>query len=399
MKRRSVLSIGSLILLAAAPLLMAQAPDLKHMYVHAPVRISDMPQNPSSPSGIFPAQVRAAYGFNRIPNQGAGQTIAVIDAFDNPNVESDLAVYESAFHIAPCNFQKVKIGNPLANEGWALESSLDVEQACAFAPQANIILVEATTQSLADLFTAVQVAASSPNNATVISMSWGYGEFSGETDYDSEFCNTVDGNGQPVTLLAASGDRAHTQNIYPAASPCVVSVGGTDLISPTPLPPPNPTQVQYGVETAWDESTGGVSLYETQPSYQTQACAQWSTTSRCVPDIASVAHDIPVYVTYGYAGWETVDGTSVASPDWAGFFTVVNSMRAAQGKGTLSQAAQDLYAIYYSPNYSANFHDITTGNNGNCGSQCDAGPGYDLVTGIGTYQANILATALVADPN
>jgi subtilase family serine protease len=157
--------------------------------------------------------------------------------------------------------------------------------------------------------------------------------------------------------------------------------------------------VQYGVETPWDESTGGVSLYETQPSYQTQACAQWSTTNRCVPDIASVAHDIPVYVTYGYAGWETVDGTSVASPDWAGFFTVVNSMRAAQGKGTLSQAAQDLYAIYYSPNYSANFHDITTGNNGNCGSQCDAGPGYDLVTGIGTYQANILATALVADPN
>jgi hypothetical protein len=94
-----------------------------------------------------------------------------------------------------------------------------------------------------------------------------------------------------------------------------------------------------------------------------------------------------------------VDGTSVSSPDWAGFFTVVNSMRAAQGKGTLSQAARDLYAIYYSPNYSANFHDITTGNNGNCGSQCNAGPGYDLVTGIGTYQANILATALVADPN
>jgi hypothetical protein len=134
-------------------------------------------------------------------------------------------------------------------------------------------------------------------------------------------------------------------------------------------------------------------------SWQNPACATWSTTQRCVPDIASVAQNIPVYDTYGYAGWVNVAGTSISSPDWAAFLTLVNSMRAAAGKGTLSQAAQDLYTAYYSANYKTDFHDITTGNNGNCGSQCNTAPGYDLVTGIGTYQANNLAPVLVADPN
>ena len=77
----------------------------------------------------------------------------------------------------------------------------------------------------------------------------------------------------------------------------------------------------------------------------------------------------------------------------------MNSLRARQGKGTLSQAAYDVYQIYYSGNYSNDFHDITMGSNGNCGSQCNAGPGYDVVTGIGTYRANILVNALVADTN
>ncbi len=107
-----------------------------------------------------------------------------------------------------------------------------------------------------------------------------------------------------------------------------------------------------------------------------------------------------MYDTYnGAPGWENVEGTSIASPDWASFLTLVNSMRAGQGKGPLSQAAQDLYTLYYSSNNAADFHDIAVGSNGNCGSQCIAGPGYDLVTGIGTYQANNLITALVADTN
>jgi subtilase family serine protease len=160
--------------------------------------------------------------------------------------------------------------------------------------------------------------------------------------------------------------------------------------------------LNYGHETAWDGSGGGVSPYESQPSFQNPACATWSTSGRCLPDIASDANPgtgVPVYDTFSYGGWVQVGGTSVASPDWGGFFVLVNSARAIAGKGSLSQADYDLYQIYYSSNYANDFHDITSGTNGGCGSQCDAGPGYDLVTGIGTYQANVLYSALVAATN
>lgn len=397
MKRFCALLVGTLTLLAA-PLLIAQAPDIAHMYAYPPIRISNVPQNPSSPTGILPAQFKAAYGFNRLPNQGQGQTIALVDAYDDANIESDLQVYKAQFHLGPCNLQKVVIGNPGGNGNWALETSLDVQQACAIAPQANILLVEATSQSVSDLLAAVQLATSAPYNATVVSMSWGNLEFNGENAYDSYFCNVVNGNGQPVTFVAASGDGGH-HPIYPAASNCVLAVGGTTLTLSTVLPLANPLQLNYGIEQGWSGSGGGVSPYESQLPFQNPACATWSTTNRCIPDVASVAANIPVYNSYSSAGWVTVDGTSIASPDWAAFLTLVNAMRAGQGKGPLSKAAQDLYAIYYSANYSADFHDITLGSNGICGSQCQAGPLYDLVTGIGTYQANILAAALAAEPN
>ena len=94
-----------------------------------------------------------------------------------------------------------------------------------------------------------------------------------------------------------------------------------------------------------------------------------------------------------------MDGTSISSPDWASFFTLVNSARAGAGKATLSMAAQDLYTAYYGANYTTDFHDVITGSNGSCGSQCDTNTGYDLVTGIGSYQANNLYTVLVNDTN
>jgi subtilase family serine protease len=395
---KRLLSLGMGVLLVMTLPLMAQTPDGSHIFARPPIRISDVPQSADSPVGILPVQFRAAYGFNQIPNQGKGQTIVLVDAFDDPNIESDLAFYQAYFHLSPCNFQKVKVGNPAGSEDWGLEMALDVEQACALAPQANIILVEANSQSLSDLLAATQVASSAPYNATVISMSWGMLEFSGEQAYDSYFCNIVAGNGQPVTFVAASGDGGH-HPLYPAASPCVIAAGGTLLALSTVNPLANPLQLNYGAEVGWAHGGGGVSPYESQPPWQSPACATWSTTTRCIPDIASVAQNIPVYNTYGYPGWVNVAGTSIASPDWASFFTLVNSMRAAQGKGTLSQANQDLYSLYYSSNYHTDFHDITTGSNGNCGSQCNAGPGYDLVTGIGSYQANVLAPVLAADPN
>jgi len=397
MKKGFFLSISMLVLLAATIPLMGQAPEGRHI-AYPPIRISDMPQNSAGPTGILPSQFRAAYGFNQVPNQGQGATIALVDAFDDPNIESDLAFYASYFHLTPCNFQKVKVGNPPGDTGWGLEMSLDVEQACALAPKANIILVEANSNDDADLFAAVQVASSAPYNATAISMSWGEGEFNGEQANDSYLCNIVNGAGQPVTFFASSGDGGHGV-IYPSASPCVVAVGGTTLTLKQAAPLANPLQLNYGTENGWRDSGGGVSAYESQMSWQNPACATWSTTHRCVPDIASVAQNIPVYDTYGFGGWVNVAGTSISSPDWAAFITLVNSMRAAKGKDPLSQAAYDLYQVYYSGNFMTDFHDITTGNNGTCGSQCQTGPGYDLVTGIGTYQANNLVTPLVAAPN
>jgi len=122
----------------------------------------------------LPRSFKAAYGFNQINNQGQGQTIALVDAYDDPNIASDLAFYASYFHIAPCNFTKVKLGT-VTGQGWDLEESLDVQQACALAPQANIVLVEAASSNDTDLFTAVQVATAAPYNATVVSMSWAKG--------------------------------------------------------------------------------------------------------------------------------------------------------------------------------------------------------------------------------
>ena len=390
-----LLLIGIAVLLTASVPLMAQASPGGHMVFYPPVRVAPGPQNPSSPTGILPVQFKAAYGFNQIPNQGQGQTIAIVDAFDDPNIESDLAFYANYFHLTPCNFQKVKVGNPPTDSGWGLEISLDVEQACALAPRANIILVEANSNFDSDLFPAVQVAYSAPYNAPVVSMSWGGGEDPSETTLDSYFCNALTGDGHPVTFFTSSGDGGHGAQ-YPAASPCVIAVGGTTLVIAQATPLANPLQLNYGTENGWHSGGGGVSAYESQMSWQNPACSTWSTTKRCIPDVSSVAQNIPVYDTFGFSGWVNVAGTSISSPDWAAFMTIANSLRANNGKDTLSQAAYDMYQIYYSSNYNVNFHDITTGTNGNCGSQCQTGPGYDLETGIGTFKANVLVNGLVA---
>lgn len=397
MKKFLVWSVGISLLAMTVPL-MAQAPESGRV-MHPPVRVAPVPQTPNKPGGILPRQFKSAYGFNQVGNLGAGVTIALVDAYDDPNIASDLAFYANYFGFTPCNFTKVKLGT-VQGQGWDLEESLDVQQACAIAPQANIILVEAVSNNNSDLYNAVQVAISAPYNADVVSMSWGGSEYSTETQDDQTyFCNMTNGNGHAVTFFASSGDGGHGVG-YPAASHCVVAVGGTELTLSTATPGPNPLTIDYGKEMAWSGSSGGVSQYEPQQSWQNPACSEWSTSNRCVPDISSVAFDIPVYDTYSYGGWVTVEGTSISSPDWASFIGLVNSQRLKNGGTTLSQTAQDLYTLYYnSSDYANDFHDITTGTNGSCGSECDAGTGYDLVTGIGTFQANHLYAPLVADTN
>jgi subtilase family serine protease len=398
MKKLSILSVGMLALLVAALPLMAQAPYAPKGFAHTNVVVQDA-QHYNTPTGILPVEYRAAYGFNQIPNHGAGVTIALVDAYKDPNIASDVAFYASYFHLAPCNLTVVVQGS-VEGQGWDLEESLDVQQACALAPAANIVLVEAASSSYTDLLTAVATATQSPYNATVVSMSWSGGD---EPSLDSDFNNITNSMGQPVTFIAATGDSGHGTG-WPSTSPYVIAAGGTSLVLSTGTPLPNPLELNYGHESAWSGSGGGIDSGETEPSFQVTACAGFSPNGhRCVPDISSDANPgtgVPVYDTYSYHGWVQVGGTSVATPDWGTFFTLVNSARVANGGTTLSMADADLYNLYYNAtDYAADFHDITTGTNGSCGLDCTAATGYDLVTGIGTFQANHLYPALVADPN
>lgn len=395
MKRVTVLLIVLFAALVFVLPLTGQESDASQIRVHPFVQVVTTPGIPGAPEGILPVQYKAAYGFNRIPNQGQGQTIAIVVADDAINIESDLAVYAGYFHLGPCNFRKVKVGNPIRNDGSALSASVGVEQVCALAPQANILLVEANSDSLNDYLQAATVASSAPYNATVVAVVFATQEFAGEQQFDSTFCGVVNGNNQPVTFLApTAGCSGPRSGVYPAASPCVLAVGGTALTLST-FPPSSNTQVfNYGSESSWGSGGGAVSPFEPQPSWQNSACAQYSTTNRCTPDIvadSSTLTPVPVYDTAGYGGWLEVGGNSISTADVGAFLAIVNSVRANNGLGLLSQAAADLYNIYNSGAYSTNFHDIASGS-------C-TGTGYDLGTGIGSYKANTLYSTLAADPN
>ena len=184
-------------------------------------------------SALTPAQTRNIYGFTAISNLGAGQTIAIVDAYDDPNIFSDADVFDkqftttlggsttyySAYGASTSWLTKVYASGsqPSGNTGWGQEISLDVEWAHAIAPGAKILLVEARSNSFADLLAAYDYAVG--QGAKVISNSWGGGESSGEQSYDSHF--TASG----VTFVFSAGDSGNQS--YPAASPNVVAVGGT----------------------------------------------------------------------------------------------------------------------------------------------------------------------------
>ncbi|MGA2131819.1 MAG: S53 family peptidase [Bryobacteraceae bacterium] len=368
-----------LAILAAALPLLGQTVRLAHPTIVIPPQSNAL----GKPTGIFPAQMVTAYGFSATSNQGQGQIIGIVDAYDDPKIESDLGVFSTQFGLPSCTtangcFQKIYATGtaPKPNSNWASEISLDVEWSHAIAPQAKIMLVEASGQTTAELYQAVDVAVA--NGATVVSMSWGFNEYSEEVDSDSHF--TVPG----VTFVAASGDSGHGV-LYPSASPYVVAVGGTELTLNS-----NGT---WKSEVAWSGSGGGASAYEAEPSYQ--ASAQ-TTGSRSTPDVAYDADPktgVPIYISegiYGLLGWVEVGGTSMASPEWAALFAIANSLRAAGDKAPLNQVQYELYTI------TADYHDIVSGSNGTCGAECTAGPGYDFVTGLGSPMANLVIPALVA---
>ena len=249
---------------------------------------------------MTPVQVRAAYGINQIAGDGTGQTIAVIDAYDDPNIAGDLQVFCTTYGLPAANFTKLNQNGvagsyPAGNTGWGLEEALDVEWAHAIAPGANIILVEANSDSYSDLMTAVNTARNYPG-VSVVSMSWGGSEFSGETSYDSYFTTPSGHTG--VTFLASTGDNGSPGG-YPAYSPNVVAVGGTTLSI-------NTSTYAYVSETGWSGSGGGISSYETQPVLPNRRGHPEHQPGGTIPDVAFDADPnsgVDVYDTYGYGGW------------------------------------------------------------------------------------------------
>jgi subtilase family serine protease len=330
----------------------------------------------TAPAGYAPAQVRHAYGFDTLNSTGTGQTIALIKAYGDPSIQTDLNTFCSKFSLPSTT---VTIAYPqgkvsTANSGWALETALDVEWAHAIAPGAKILLVVCASVNLTDLLAGVDYAAS--HSATVVSMSWGSGEFSTESSYDFHF------NVSGVTFVASSGDSGESTSVeWPAVSPYVIAVGGTTL----KLTSGN----TRSSETAWSGSGGGVSAYEPAPAWQ----SAWSGLSRrCVPDVGYVADPSTGVAVYQGSKWYVVGGTSIGAPQWAALVALSNSSRAA---GTLRAADSAIYSAAGIADTINSFYffDITSGSDGTDPDDF-AIAGYDLVTGVGSPNAGTLVPKL-----
>jgi hypothetical protein len=350
----------------------------------------------SAGSAVYtPAQIRHAYGFdairfaNGLPADGSGQTIAIVDAYDDPNVASDLWRFDHTLGVGdpPSFVRAMPQGPPAFNAGWAGEIALDVEWAHAIAPKANILLVEARSASISDLLVAVNYARSQPG-VVAVSMSWGSGEFYGEQAYNGYFTTPVGhlgGFGIPggVAFVASSGDNGAWYGVqWPSVSPNVLAVGGTSLH----LTAAN----TYASETAWSGSGGGVSRYLPEPSYQLGFDGSGYRTTPDVSYDADPNTGFYVYNTAGLAagqsGWWIYGGTSAAAPQWAGLLALADQGRAYAGLGSLANAQSAVYALPAS-----DFHDVTVGSNG-----YSALPGYDLVTGRGSPFGDRIVRDLVA---
>jgi hypothetical protein len=347
------------------------------------------------PTGYTPAQIRQAYGFNQISfngvaGDGTGTTIAIVDAYDDPKITSDLHQFDTAFGLSDPTLVKMNqtggstMPPAAGSTGWDQETSLDVEWAHAIAPKAKIILVESNDDSFSNLLAAVQTAAKQ-SGVVAVSMSWGGGEFSSQTSYDSIF-TTPSGHGG-VTFLASSGDSGAPVS-YPASSPNVVSVGGTTLS----LNSSN----NILSESGWGGSGGGISAVESQPSYQHGVVTQTSS-ARANPDVAYDADPntgFPVYDTYSFptSPWQQFGGTSDAAPQWAALVAIADQGRALAGEAPLDGASQTLPKLYSLS--SSDFHDVTSGTSTGF-PQYHAGSGYDLVTGRGSPVANKVVADLV----
>jgi subtilase family serine protease len=334
-----------------------------HAHVTTRGKGDPTPLSGPTPYGLSPAQIKTAYSFPTAGTAGAGKTIAIVDAYDNPAAESDLNVFSRQYGLPECTtangcFTKVsQTGTskyPRKDAGWALEIALDIQWAHAIAPGAKILLVEASSNSFANLLAAEDYA---KTHAQYVSNSWGASEFSGETSYDARFVQSG------VSFFVSAGDNG-TPAEYPSSSRNVISVGGTRLTG---------IGTASFSETGWTDGGGGCSLYETAPAAQSAFSGYAQANcggKRATPDVsldADPASGVSVYMSTSYqgqTGWYAVGGTSASSPMWAG--------RSAVAGAVVNHA--------YVYGNSITFRDITSGNNG---APCLVG--FDLCTGRGSW--------------
>lgn len=318
------------------------------------------------PSALGPAQFHTAYS---LPTTSpTPQTIAIVDAYDSPTVESDLATYSTQYGLPQCTtangcFRKVnQIGSttyPGVDAGWALEIALDVETAHQICQNCKLLLVEASNASLSNLGAAENEAVAL--GATVISNSWGAPEYGAETIDESRYFNHPG-----VVITASTGDNGYGVE-FPSSSRYVTAVGGTTLS----LNADN----TWKSETTWSGTGSGCSAYVAKPAWQTD----WACPRRTVADVSADADPntgAAVYDSVPYqfqSGWFQVGGTSLAAP-------LIAAVYALTGHASSANYGSAPYG-----NASA-LHDVTSGSNGSCGGTylCTAKAGFDGPTGLGT---------------
>lgn len=327
----------------------------------------------AAPAGYGPADLASAYNLTgaQASGAGAGQTVAIVDAFDDPTAAADLAVYRATFGLPPCKvrngcLRKVnQFGGrkpPAVDDGWAAEISLDLQAVSAACPACNILLVEANSNSVANLARAENTAVRL--GADVISNSYGTPEYTGMKRYEASYTHPG------VAITVATGDVGYGTAQFPANLTGVTAVGGTSLIR-------DDFNNRGWDELAWSGSGSGCSAWIIKPAWQhDKGCP-----GRMTADVSAVANPytgLAVYDTtpnpFGLApGWLIVGGTSAATPLIAGVYAL------AGNTGQINDAS-GLYANR------AHLNDVTGGSNGTCGNSyiCTAKKGYDGPTGLGT---------------
>jgi len=327
------------------------------------IRVDAAGLTPSAPGGYGPSDLQSAY---KLPSAtaGSGQTVAIVDAFNDPKAESDLGVYRSTFGLSPCTtangcFRKVNQSGgttyPLSDIGWSQEISLDLDMVSAICPKCHILLVEANDNSFNNLGNAVNEAVKLQANE--VSNSYGGSEFSSETSFASFY------NHPGHVITASSGDSGYGSQI-PAAFNTVTSVGGTTLN--------RASNARGWSEQVWSGAGSGCSGFIPKPGWQSDTGCN----HRALNDVSADANPstgVAVYDTFHESGWLVFGGTSVSSP-------IIASVYALAGNaGSVTSGS-------YPYSHRTGLFDVTSGSNGSCGGSylCTAKVGYDGPTGLGT---------------